>query len=102
MSFGYATNEIWLPKVQADAWDKMSYKPVTVDDINKALDARITTLANIKAAATMRAIKEERKCPFCGFPNRVWMDYRWKCFSNFCTVITSIINIKYAERGYNG
>jgi hypothetical protein len=72
----------------------MSYGPVTVKDIDDAISIH---LAKLRLANLAR----ERKCPYCGFPNRVWMDSRYRCFSNFCTVISSIIGIKYAERGYN-
>lgn len=72
----------------------MSTGPVTVKDINEAISIH---LAKIRLANLAR----ERKCPFCGFPNRVWMDSRWRCYSNFCSVISAIIEIKYAEMGYN-
>jgi len=72
----------------------MSYGPVSSSDISQAI-------SNHLAKLRMDNMKRERKCPSCGFPNRVWMDSRWRCYSNFCTVITSIINIKYAEMGYN-
>lgn len=58
-------------------------------------------ISNHLARLKMDNIAKERICPYCGFPNRVWLNRRWVCFSNFCTVITNTIATKYAESGYN-
>jgi hypothetical protein len=72
--------------------------PVTIPDITDALNARIAQLQ----AANKARMDSNKHCNICGNDTKVYVDGRYRCYSNMCTAIHSIVEVMYAARGLNG